>query len=198
MEQYGFVSDLLPASFGGNILAIYNSNGSLHKTISVTSDDFDPFSGELGRLNDNGMGGDYIFDMYDDTTLSYEEAFKGTWQNFNYMTGTSTGTFYYYNSLLDMNSNGLIDRLELEDTSGDPAGGGNTISYPSNLTAASISAAQSAFEIFQPDSLIGNIVLERWPYYDSMTGSITNYTTNAISYVVSKSIFYVFYMIIPS
>ncbi len=54
-EAIRIVSDLLPASFEGNILAIYNSNGSLHKTISVSSDDFDPFSGELGRLNDNGM-----------------------------------------------------------------------------------------------------------------------------------------------
>ena len=186
MKQYGLVSDLLPASFEGNILAIYNSNGSLHKTISVTSDDFDPFSGELGRLNDDGMygmGGDYIFDMYDDITLSHEEAFKGTWQNKSNMYGTTTnGTFYFYNSLLDMNSNGTIDRLELANMNGDPAGGGN-ISYPSNLSAASISAAQSAFEIFQPTELKGNIILERWPYFDSMTGSITNYTSNAVSYV---------------
>lgn len=159
MKQYGLASDLLPASFEGNILAIYNSNGSLHKTISVTSDDFDPFSGELGRLNDNGMGGDYIFDMYDDTTLSYVESFKGTWQNVNYMNGTSTGTFYYYNSLLDMNSNGIIDRIELEDTSGDPAGDGNKLSYPDDLTTATISAAQSTFATFLPDSLIGNIVV---------------------------------------
>ena len=167
MKQYGLVSDLLPASFEGNILAIYNSNGSLHKTISVSSDDFDPFSGELDRLNVdvNGMGGDYIFEMYDNTTLSHEEAFKGTWQNVNYMTGTSTGTFYYYNSLLDMNNNGLIDRIELEDTSGDPTGGGNTLSYPSNLSAASISAAQSTFETFIPDSLIGNIVIFQSNYY---------------------------------
>ena len=178
MKQYGLISDLLPASFEGNILAIYNSNGSLHKTISVSSDDFDPFSGELSRLNDNGMGGDYIFDMYDDITLSQEEPFKGTWQNFNYMNGASTGTFYYYNSLLDMNSNGIIDRLELVDTSGDPTGGGNTLSYPNNLTAGSISAAQSAFEIFQPTELKGNIILERWPYFDSTWQNAISYVSN--------------------
>ncbi len=181
MKQYGLVSDLLPASFEGYILAIYNSNGSLHKTISVSSDDFDPFSGELSRLNDNGMGGDYIFEMYDNTTLSHEEPFKGIWQNESYMTGTSIGTFYYYNSLLDMNSNGLIDRLELEDTSGDPAGGGNTISYPSNLTAASISSAQSALETFQPKELKGNIVIERIP--NASLDRLSSTWQNAISYV---------------
>jgi len=168
IKQYGLASDLLPASFEGNILAIYNSNGSLHKTISVSSDDFDPFSGELGRLNDNGMygmygmGGDYIFDMYDDITLSHEELFKGTWQNESNMYGTTTnGTFYYYNSLLDMNSNGMIDRIELTNSNGDPTGDGNTLSYPSNLTAASISGAQSTFETFQPSVLRGNIIIER-------------------------------------
>jgi len=175
MKQYGFVSDLLPASFEGNILAIYNSNGSLHKTISVSSDDFDAFSGELGRLNDNGMygmGGDYIFDMYDDITLSHEELFKGTWQNESNMYGTTTnGTFYYYNSLLDMNNNGIIDRIELEDMSGDPAGDGNVLSYPSNLSVASISGAQSTFETFLPDSLIGNIVVYKGDNagYDSLS-----------------------------
>ncbi len=62
-------------------------------------------------------GGDYIFDMYDDITLSHEELFKGTWQNESNMSGTTTnGTFYYYNDLLDMNNNGVIDRFELEET----------------------------------------------------------------------------------
>ena len=187
MKQYGLVSDLLPASFEGNILAIYNSNGSLHKTISISSDDFDPFSGELGRLNYNGMygmGGDYIFDMYDDITLSHEEAFKGTWQNKSNMYGTTTnGIFYYYNSLLDMNSNGMIDRLELEDMSGDPTGGGNTLSYPNNLNAASISAAQSTFETFLPDSLIGNIVIFKSPstYENSMNAVYYLTENDAIS-----------------
>ena len=87
----------------------------------MSSDDFDPFSGELGRFNDNGMGGDYIFDINDDITLSHEEAFQGTWQNVSNMYGTTTnGTFYYYNSLLDMNSNGIIDRIELTNTNGNP------------------------------------------------------------------------------
>jgi hypothetical protein len=179
MKQYGLASDLLPASFVGNILAIYNSNGSLHKTISVTSGDFDPFSGELDRYNnDNGTGGDYIFEMYDDTTLSHEELFKGTWQNESNMSGTtSSGTFYYYNSLLDMNNNGLIDRIELENMSGDPVGGGNTLSYPSNLTAGSISAAQSSFETFLPDSLTGNIVIFKSQDSSDSTLSAVYYLT---------------------
>ena len=190
MKQYGLVSDLLPASFEGNILAIYNSNGSLHKTISVTSDDFDPFSGELGRLNDNGMGmgGDYIFDMYDDITLSHEEPFKGIWQNENYMAGTSAGTFYYYNSLLDMNNNGIIDRLELANPGNDPAGDGNTLSYPSNLSAASIASAQSSFETYQPTEIKGNVIIERMPltYYDGINISITDYTRAALYFVSSN------------
>jgi hypothetical protein len=183
MKQYGLVSDLLPASFEGNILAIYNSNGSLHKTISVSSDDFDPFSGELDSYNnDNGMGGDFIFDMYDSTTLSYEEPFKGTWQNVNYMSGTSAGTFYYYNSLLDMNSNGIIDRLELEVTSGDPAGGGNKLSYPDDLSAASISAAQSTFVTFLPDSLTGNIVI----YKGGISGDNSLTAVTAVYYLTEN------------
>ena len=179
MKQYGIVSDLLPASFEGNILAIYNSNGSLHKTISVSSDDFDPFSGELGRLNDNGMGGDYIFDMYDDITLSHEELFKGTWQNESNMSGATTnGTFYYYNDLLDMNNNGVIDRIELDETDGDPASDGYSLSYPVNLSATSISDAQSLFDIFQPSELKGNILIYRVPnLYDEY------YTKYAFSYV---------------
>ena len=193
MKQYGLVSDLLPASFEGHILAIYNSNGSLHKTISVSSDDFDPFSGELGRLNDNGMygmGSDYIFDMYDDITLSHEEPFKGTWHNESNMYGTTTnGTFYYYNSLLDMNNNGLIDRLELEDTSGDPTGGGNTLSYPSNLSAASISAAQSTFETFLPSELIGNIMIGRLPIlgYDGISYNVNGYSKSIFTSTVRCS-----------
>ena len=192
MKQYGFVSDLLPASFEGNILAIYNSNGSLHKTISVSSDDFDPFSGELGRLNDNdmyGMGGDYIFDMYDDINLSHEEAFKGTWQNESNMYGTTTnGTFYYYKSLLDMNSNGIIDRLELAGSNTDPAGGGNTLSYPVNLSAASIAAAQSSFETYQPTEIKGNVIIERMPMIGYNTGniSITDYSRAALLFVSSN------------
>ena len=164
IKQYGLASDLLPASFEGNILAIYNSNGSLHKTISVSSDDFDPFSGELGRINYNSMSGDgdYIFEMYDDITLSHEELFKGTWQNESNMSGTTTnGTFYYYNDLLDMNNNGVIDRIELDDTDGDPASDGNTLSYPVNLSAASIAAGQSSFDTFVPSELKGNIIIER-------------------------------------
>ena len=63
-----------------------------------------------------------------------------------------------------MNNNGIIDRIELEDTSGDPAGAGNTLSYPSNLSAASISAAQSSFDTFLPDSLAGNIIVYTGTY----------------------------------
>ena len=164
MEQYGLVKDLLPASFMGNVLAIYNSNGSLHKSILVSNDDdFNPFTGELDRLNNSGTGNDYIFGSDDNITLSYNEPFKGTWQNENYMTGTSTGTFYYYNDLLDMNSNGTIDRLDISNANNNPGGadGHTNISYPVPLTSNSISSAQSLFSTFLPDSLKGNLLVEK-------------------------------------
>jgi hypothetical protein len=80
-----------------------------------------------------------------------------------------------------MNNNGVIDRLELAYANSDPAGDRNTLSYPVNLSAATIAAAQSSFDTFVPSELKGNIIIERIPSL-SWDGRIS-YRQTALLYV---------------
>jgi hypothetical protein len=176
--EYGIIKNVLPVDFSGKILIIYNSNGTIHKTVYFKNDnshDLSPISGEFNHWTSMG---DSIFpngNWSNSTLLSYQSPNAGQWAVDNYMYGnTDYGSFYYYNGNLDLNENGTIDALDiLNGTSDDPGYetslfiSDTPLNYPASFTSSQIASKEIQLQEAAPTSLKGLILLYDYsPQYE--------------------------------
>ena len=119
LDNYGFLIDYLPMSFDGKILVFYNFNNDLNTALLLNDNyEFNPIDGEL-RIDNFSQNGDSTID-WGDLNISYLTRNSGSWNSdgyYNYNSGEYIGplqgTFYFYDSLLDLNENGHPDAVDL-------------------------------------------------------------------------------------
>lgn len=176
LNNYGFLKDYLPNSFDGKILVFYNFNNDLNTALLLRDNyEFDPIEGEL-RLDNFSYNGNSSIN-WDDLQISYLTRNSGSWNSdgyYNYNSGQNIGplqgTFYFYDSLLDLNENGQPDVLDLYDLDPMYSSYNNfekKIDYETNLNSSYIDSKQLS-RYPTPQSLKGYInLVEDSDYNDS-------------------------------
>ena len=196
LNTYGFIKDYLPEDFDGKILVFYNSNNQPNSSIALNKGDnygVDPMGGEL-QIYDFSYYGDSSID-FGNLDITYSSDYSGEWNSdgyYNYNTGNQisplSGTFYFYDSLLDLNLNGSPDIVDLNNSSSNSDTMYNdfiytNLIYQSELSSSSIANIQSARQP-TPQSLKGFISLQEDEEYDMNTGQ--NVTEIEAEYFVSN------------
>ena len=172
LMKYGIIKNLLPTNFAGKVLVIYNSNGTIYKTVYYSNENSHSFSPISGELNNWSMENS-IFpneDWSNPPILSYESPNAGTWIINDYMyDNESSGSFYFYNGNLDINDNGVIDALEIingatttssSEYSTDAYISEQSLNFPPNFNPSQITIKESQLEESAPTSLKGFIVVQ--------------------------------------
>lgn len=196
LNAYGFIKDYLPEDFDGKILVFYNSNNQPNSSIVLNKGDnygVDPIDGEL-QIYDFSYYGDSSID-FRDLDITYSSDYSGEWNSdgyYNYNTGNQisplSGTFYFYDSLLDLNQNGSPDVIDLNNSSSNSDTMYNdfiytNLIYQSELSSSTIENSQAARQP-TPQSLKGFISLQEDEEYDMSTGQ--NVTEIEAEYFISN------------
>ena len=113
LTEYNFIKDIFPDDFSGKKLVFYE-NDVIIDTINYDNDDFEfsPYRGVMAAEYDWDEGSrDDIINGISRVNLKITDEYSGTWESTdsNTITETRNGKFFYYDTLLDINNNGISD-----------------------------------------------------------------------------------------